>query len=168
MLPTIAYRNVNEVDVGGRRRRPAGGFTLVEMLIGLAVLGVLAAIALPAYGRYRERVRVDQARTDISMIAVALRGTFEAEGAFPLSLADAGLGTPLDPWGRPYQYLNLAEPSSRGQARKDHALVPINTDFDLYSMGPDGRSAPPLTASDSRDDIVRANNGRFVGIAADY
>jgi general secretion pathway protein G len=46
--------------------------------------------------------------------------------------------------------------------------VPINTDFDLYSMGPDGRSAPPLTASDSRDDIVRANNGRFVGIAADY
>jgi general secretion pathway protein G len=35
-------------------------------------------------------------------------------------------------------------------------------------MGPDGRTAPPLTARYSRDDIVRANNGAFVGVAADY
>jgi len=46
--------------------------------------------------------------------------------------------------------------------------VPINTDFDLYSMGPDGRSAPPLTAKHSRDDIVRANDGAFIGLASDY
>jgi general secretion pathway protein G len=35
-------------------------------------------------------------------------------------------------------------------------------------MGPDGASVGPLTASASRDDIVRANNGRFVGTAASY
>ena len=58
--------------------------------------------------------------------------------------------------------------SGHGHARKDHSLVPINTDFDLYSMGPDGRSSPPLTAKASRDDIVRANDGAFVGVAADY
>ncbi len=46
--------------------------------------------------------------------------------------------------------------------------MPINSDFDLYSMGPDGRSVSPLTSSLSRDDIVRANNGRFVGTAASY
>jgi general secretion pathway protein G len=60
------------------------------------------------------------------------------------------------------------ERGARGHARKDHSLVPINTDFDLYSMGPDGRSAPPLTAQHSRDDIVRANNGTFIGIASEY
>jgi hypothetical protein len=60
------------------------------------------------------------------------------------------------------------EKRAHGHARKDHSLVPINTDFDLYSMGPDGRSSPPLTAQHSRDDIVRANNGAFIGIASEY
>jgi general secretion pathway protein G len=46
--------------------------------------------------------------------------------------------------------------------------VPINTDFDLYSVGPDGNTQPPLTAPVSRDDIVRANDGRFIGKAEDY
>jgi general secretion pathway protein G len=138
------------------------------MLISLAVIGVLVAIALPSYQRYQERVRVDQARRDIGMISTRLSLIWEDARAYPAALSALGPGLPLDPWGRPYQYLNLEDPRSRGHARKDHSLVPINTDFDLYSMGPDGRSAPPLTASHSRDDIVRANNGRFVGIAADY
>lgn len=144
------------------------GFTLVEVLISLAVVGVLAAIALPAYSRYQERMRVDQARRDIAMLSTNIKLRWEDTRAYPDSLADAGLGAPLDPWGRPYQYLNLAPASARGQARKDHSLVPINTDFDLYSMGPDGESSPPLTARHSRDDIVRANDGAYIGVAADY
>jgi general secretion pathway protein G len=43
-----------------------------------------------------------------------------------------------------------------------------NTDYDLYSSGPDGASVGPLTAKASRDDILRANNGRFVGPASAY
>jgi general secretion pathway protein G len=35
-------------------------------------------------------------------------------------------------------------------------------------MGPDGKTVAPLTAQDSRDDIIRANDGRYVGPAADY
>jgi general secretion pathway protein G len=73
-----------------------------------------------------------------------------------------------DPWGNPYQYTNVEDAKGKGQARKNKNLVPINTDFDLYSMGPDGASVGPLTAKASRDDIVRANNGRFVGTAAEY
>ena len=46
--------------------------------------------------------------------------------------------------------------------------MPLNSDFDLYSMGPDGQTATPLTAKASRDDIVRANNGGFIGVASDY
>ena len=46
--------------------------------------------------------------------------------------------------------------------------MPINTDFDLYSMGPDGKSVAPLTAAFSQDDVVRANDGSFIGVAKDY
>jgi general secretion pathway protein G len=55
-----------------------------------------------------------------------------------------------------------------GQMRKDKNMVPINTDFDLYSMGKDGESVLPLTAKKSQDDIVRASNGAFVGLGSDY
>ena len=46
--------------------------------------------------------------------------------------------------------------------------MPINSDFDLYSTGPDGASVAPLTAEPSRDDIVRANDGAFIGLASEY
>ena len=45
---------------------------------------------------------------------------------------------------------------------------PKNSDFDLYSMGKDGASVGPLTAKASRDDVVRASDGRFVGLASDF
>ena len=57
---------------------------------------------------------------------------------------------------------------SVAQARKDRFLVPINSDFDLYSMGADGASVPALTAKASRDDIVRAADGAFVGLASQF
>jgi len=125
-------------------------------------------MAFPAYQNYRERVRIDQAKRDIAMMSAVIANHYQDARAYPDSLADAGLGNMLDPWGNPYGYLNLGNKKGQGQARKDHSLVPINTDFDLYSMGPDGRSSPPLTAKYSRDDIVRANNGAFIGVAADY
>lgn len=151
-----------------RPRGHAQGFTLIEMVVTLAVVAVLSAIALPAFRQYQERVRVDQARKDIVMMSTVAAQFWHDARAYPDNLAQVGLGGKLDPWGRPYQYLNLDEPRNRGRARKDHSLVPINSDFDLYSMGPDGQSSPPLTARHSRDDIVRANNGNFVGVAADY
>ena len=151
-----------------RPRGRAHGFTLIEMVITLAIVAVLSTIALPALRQYRERVRIDQARKDIVMMATVAAQFWHDARAYPDSLAQIGLGNKLDPWGRPYQYLNLEPPRNRGLARKDHSLVPINSDFDLYSTGPDGLSSPPLTARQSRDDIVRANNGSFVGVAADY
>ena len=153
-----------------RSRSPSAGrgFTIVEMVVALAMLGVMLSIALPAYQNYRERARIDQAKRDIIMMAPLISNYFLDAHDYPNSLSDVGLGNMRDPWGNPYGYLNLNDRRARGQARKDHALVPINTDFDLYSMGPDGRSAPPLTAKHSRDDIVRANNGAFVGPASEY
>jgi general secretion pathway protein G len=52
--------------------------------------------------------------------------------------------------------------------RKDHKLNPINSDFDLYSMGRNGTSQTQISQKDSLDDIIRANNGGFVGLASDF
>ena len=88
--------------------------------------------------------------------------------ALPESLADIGRGGMKDPWGNDYVYLNLTTIKGKGKARKDHSLVPLNSDYDLYSKGPDGASVAPLTAAASHDDILRANNGRFIGPASSY
>lgn len=47
-------------------------------------------------------------------------------------------------------------------------MNPLNSDFDLYSMGPDGKTATPLTAKASYDDIIRAVDGKFLGLASDF
>ena len=70
--------------------------------------------------------------------------------------------------GAAYAYVNHADASGRGSFRKDKNIVPINSDFDLWSNGKDGASVPPLTANPSRDDIIRANDGGFFGLASKY
>lgn len=145
---------------------PRSGFTLIELLIVCVILGALAALAIPNYQRVVERARVVRAVGDITAIGQNLAEYYELNGTYPASLAALG-PVPTDPWGNPYRYLPVAG-ASVGQLRKDRFLVPVNSDFDLYSMGPDGRSVAPFTAAPSRDDIVRANDGGFVGVAANY
>jgi len=93
---------------------------------------------------------------------------FKDNGRFPDSLEEIYGEVSLDAWGNPYQYLNHDKAKGKGKLRKDKNLVPINSDYDLYSMGPDGKTASPLTASMSKDDIIRARNGLYVGVAEDY
>jgi general secretion pathway protein G len=144
----------------------APGFTLIELGLALAVVTILAAIAIPSYTRYVGRSDRIQAISDIQNLDLAIRFFKREFGGPPGNLAAIG-ENPVDPWGNPYQYLNLGT-APPGMARKDNFLVPINSDYDLYSMGPDGASQPPLTAEASRDDIVRANDGEFIGLALDY
>lgn len=142
------------------------GVTLFELLIVGAVLAVLAAFAVPAFNGYIDRVRVSRAIGDIGSITLQLYRWQAAMRSFPTTLGEAGIAA-NDPWGRPYQYTRV-EGTPDNQLRKDHNLHPINTDFDLYSMGPAGDTRRPLTAQQSRDDVIRANDGSFVGIAANY
>lgn len=151
-------------------RRPDSlqrGFTMIELATAMLLVGVLIAIALPVYDGYRERIRRSQAVRDIASMSAAVQRFSLDNRAFPQTLAEVGQAGLLDPWGRPYVYYNV-EANGKGGARKDHKLNPLNTDFDLYSVGKDGKSKPQISQKDSVDDIIRASNGRFVGKAADY
>jgi general secretion pathway protein G len=150
------------------RRRGRHGFTTVELMIALGLVAVLATLSVNAWGGWRERVNMQKAQDDIIAISVVVDQYWQDKQGYPASLAAIGRDAMRDPWGNPYRYLNLTTANGNGQARKDHSLVPLNSDYDLYSMGPDGRSASPLTAQSSRDDVLRANNGRFVGPASAY
>ena len=143
------------------------GFTLVELFIILAVLGLLMVVAVPQYQGYRERVDVNQAVTDIGSISLVITDFILSNNSLPADLAAIGMDGMEDPWGNPYQYVNH-DTAPPGHRRKDKNLVPINSDYDLYSMGEDGASSPPLTANHSKDDIVRANDGKWIGKGEDY
>lgn len=147
--------------------RPTG-ITLVEVMLVVAILAVLAWIAYPSYLAYLDRAKVAEAKADILEIETAITKYDIENNALPDALSDIGKANSLDPWGNPYQYINIATTKGNGKVRKDHALVPINSDYDLYSMGKDGKSVSPLTAKQSRDDIVRGRNGQFVGLASDF
>ncbi len=143
------------------------GVTLLELLIVLAVISVLASIAIPSYHHYILKGEIAVAKTDIVEIEARITQFYVTKLRYPLNTAELG-GLPKDPWGNPYIFLNFEMISGKGKKRKDKNLVPINTEYDLYSMGPDGQSVSPLTAKQSRDDIIRANNGSFIGSAEDY
>jgi general secretion pathway protein G len=160
-----------------RRRIPGIGFTMIEMLIALAIVGTLLAIALPVIQNALDQARIARAIGDIGAIQTDIAG-YEAGGnGLPESLADIGRGDMEDPWGNPYRYLNFhIDPTKVGKkgggppagARKDRFLVPINSTYDLYSTGKDGKTVAALTATNSKDDVIRANDGGFVGLAVKY
>lgn len=140
----------------------------MEVMIVVAIIGVLAAIAIPNYMSYVQRSRYVVVISDINQIDRDIKNFFIVKNRYPDDLVEIGFGNLKDPWKNPYQYLNISTVKGKGKLRKDHSLVPVNTDFDLYSMGPDGESQAPFTAKASRDDIVRANNGAFIGRVSDY
>jgi general secretion pathway protein G len=140
----------------------------MELMFTLAIAAILTAVAVPAYGNYVERMRVATAISDIGEIHLRIQRFIVNAGNPPPDLLAIGVADKRDPWGNAYAYLSFEGLMGVGKMRKDKNLVPVNSQYDLYSTGPDGESVPPLTAKKSRDDIVLANDGGYIGPAADY
>ncbi len=145
-------------------------FTIFEAIIVLAAVGTLLAVGIPIYTNVLLKAKTISAITDISSASREIEEYLDENGILPEILDDIKPNF-RDPWGRPYEYLVIlgkSESEIQGKWRKDRFQVPLNTDFDLYSKGKDGESRAPLTASASYDDIVRANNGDYIGLASKY
>ncbi len=142
------------------------GFTLLEVLLVMAIVAVLATIALRVSAGARQRTATDRARAELAALHTGLEDYRRQYRAYPESsdntvplaalhavidlaafsfrVADhAAAGNALlDPWGAPYVYRTHGAGVERG--------------YRLYSIGPDGRDDPP-TANGAVDESAPAN-----------
>lgn len=118
--------------------KPAAGFTLIEVLVVVVILGILAAIVVPNIMSKPGEARITKAKSDIRAIEQALNLYRLDNHDYPTT--DEGLEAlvqssggdnqsgylprlPKDPWGQPYQYLNPG----------------VNGEIDIYTLGRDGQ-----------------------------
>lgn len=124
------------------RSRRSGGFTLIEVMVVIVILGVLAALVVPRVMNRPDEARVVAARQDIAAVMQALKLYRLDNQRYPtteqglqalVTRPTAGPAAanwksyldkmPMDPWGKPYQYLN---PGVKGE-------------IDVFSLGADGQ-----------------------------
>jgi general secretion pathway protein G len=132
---------------GRRRARPRAGFTLIEVLLVMAILVILGSLAGGMFIRVKQNADVSAARAQIGLFKQPIHMFQLNTNQFPTTaqgldallnppadLANANKWQgpymdqnplPLDPWGQPYQYM------CPGRANPDT--------FDIWSVGPDGQ-----------------------------
>jgi|SRR5450830_282202 len=132
------------------------GFTLIEIMVVVVIIGVLGAIVVPQFMSRPDQAKVTAAKTDLQAIATSLEmyrlDNFHypstQQGLEALSKRPLGApapknwnpqgylkSLPIDPWGTPYQYLNPGVKSVDGS-------------YDLYSLGADGVAGGEGPAAD--------------------
>lgn len=84
---------------GATRPRRASGFTLIELMIAVAIIGVLASIAIPLFAAQQMRTKTTEAKTNLSAIRVVQEANFSETGAYLAANAEPAVvpgATPVD------------------------------------------------------------------------
>jgi general secretion pathway protein G len=138
------------------RRRGQAGFTLMELMIVIVILGMLAAIVAPRMIGATDDAKVASAKTQINAFKMALNmyklefGTYPTTGEGLQALVTNGKknfleqdSVPNDPWGNPYVYVS---PGSDGH------------DFEVVSLGEDASPGGDGYAADIQSFDLQADN----------
>lgn len=89
------------------RMRNTQGFTLIELMLAVSIVGILASLAVPNYIDFLEKARVARAISELHALAKEIKGFAIGGGGYPDTLAQIGRSTMLDPWGSPYRYYRI-------------------------------------------------------------
>ena len=139
-----ALRFITPLPIQSQRQHSQAGFTLIEIMVVIAIIGILATLIVPKIMGRPDEARVTAAKHDLATMSQALKLYRLDIGSYPTT--EQGLNAlverptsepvpqnwkvggyldrlPNDPWGKPYQYTN---PGTKGE-------------IDLYSFGADGK-----------------------------
>ncbi len=139
--------------------------TIVELLIVLAIVGTIASILIPNLLQALESTKIKRAINDIATISFNANSFQRENDRYPDDMTEFPIGPTVDPWGNEYVYRPSTAADWNAKRRRDRWMNPLNSDFDVYSVGRDGDSKAPLAPPVSHDDIVRANSGSYIGPA---
>lgn len=152
--------------------RSYAGFTFIQVLATTAIIAILLAVAVPNSLASLRQARVGKAIAEIGIIRDGVELYRQQHGGIlPATLADLipdnPAGIPLDPWGNPYVFAN-AHVIPAVNRRVDGLSIPINQEYDIYSIGENGISFPDIRHGAAQDDIIMASDGSYFGLAAEY
>jgi len=124
-----------------RSRRPQNAFTLMEILLVLAILVVLASMVGVSYSRIQKSMQVSSARTQLNLLEQAVKAYQINIGTLPPNL-DALLVAPGDlpnpaKWQGPYLDKQTLPVDPWDQAFQYEIVDPANDRFKIFSAGPD-------------------------------
>lgn len=127
------------------------GFTLIELMVVVIIIGVLAAVIMPTVIKQADKAKVKRAISELKSIKTTIDSYYVENGSYPKIdeimevLSDAGFPSQLnDPWNQPYVY-SVAEPPNS---------------YKVVSYGPDQNSegADNIYISDTKDPTEKASD----------
>ncbi len=151
------------------------GFSLVELITAVALIGILAMMAVPSYKELTYRAQIAKAKADINTLGYAISAFIADQNKLPDHLTDIGAQANIkDSWGHAYQYYNIDAHtgSDAGPQYTDYVPNFLNDDYDLYSLGPNGQTDHQVLGTSgtnlSSDDIVRAGSGSAIELGTEF